>query len=79
MGKVLAIMPSVVEVEPIGETYWVVFGYGERRSIEWVVGLKSISEESGPVAEDCPPSLFALAPEVNSKWRLKCLKNFVRR
>src|SRR5471032_2202931 len=43
-GKVIAVMPSLATVEPGGETYWVVFEHDTQRTIQWVVGLKTISE-----------------------------------
>ncbi len=73
-GKVISVMPSAVEVEPIGETYWVIFESDGERSIEWVIGGKSVSEGSGPMAYDCPPAFFDLAQEVNREWRKKCIE-----
>lgn len=73
-GAVVAIMPSGVEVDPFGETYWVVFEEDGKRSIEWVVGIKSYSEDSGPSAHDCPLVFLDLVPEVNPKWRKRCIE-----
>lgn len=73
-GKVISVMPSIVEVDPIGETYWVVFESEGKRTIEWIIGAKSVSEGSGPAAHDCPIAFFDLAPEVNLEWRKKCIE-----
>jgi hypothetical protein len=73
-GEVIAIMPSGVEVTTFGETYWAVFESGDQRTIEWVVGLKSVPEAAGPAAYDCPLYFFDLVPVANESWREKCKK-----
>lgn len=73
-AKLVAVMPSSVEVEPYGETYWVIFESPTGRTINWVVGLKYYPEESGPAALDCPAYFFELVPVKNQRWRSKCIK-----
>lgn len=77
-GKVVAIMPSGVEIEPIGESYWVIFEDNGKRSIHWIVGIKSYSEGSGPAAVDCPLAFLDLAPVENEEWRKQCIEYHAR-
>lgn len=72
-AKLIAVMPSSIEVEPYGETYWVIFESPTGRTINWVVGLKYYPEEAGPAALDCPAYFFDLVPVKNQRWRSKCM------
>jgi hypothetical protein len=74
-AKLIAVMPSSMEVEPYGETYWVIFESPTGRTINWVVGLKYYPEEVGPAALDCPTYFFDLVPVKNQRWRSKCIKS----
>lgn len=78
-GKVVAIMPSGVKIDPIGESFWVVFEDDIERTIRWVAGINSYSEGSGPAAVDCPLAFLELAPVENYEWRKKCIEYHARK
>lgn len=71
--SILTIMPSRVDVDPYGETYWLVTeNESGEREIQWLAGLRLISEAEGPIASDCPGVFFELVPPTNPEWRKSC-------
>lgn len=71
--SILTIMPSRVDVEPYGETYWLVTEDASgAREIQWLAADRLISEAEGPIASDCPAVFFELVPPTNPEWRTSC-------